>query len=101
MKITHDKVMVEVIEVKERTMGSIYVPTGVGLVIKKGKVIAHGPGRHNEMGTVNPVEVKVGDIVVFAQHAGLPIEYLKGGKEVKYLVLPEIEILGILADDEE
>lgn len=101
MIITHDKVLVQEIEVKDRTLGGIYIPNQIGLTIKKGTVVAHGPGRNNEMGTRCEMGVKVGDVVMFAQHAGLPIEYKKNGETFKGLILPDVEIIGIFEQDEE
>lgn len=101
MIVTHDKVLVELIEVKDRTLGGIYIPNQIGLTIKKGKVVACGPGRNNEMGTRCAMAVKVGDVVMFAQHAGLPVEFKKGEETFKGLILPDVEVIGIFEEGEE
>jgi chaperonin GroES len=101
MKTNNDKIFVQEIEVKDRKLGGIYIPNAIGLTIKKGEVVEVGPGRLNADGTRTPCSCKVGDIIMFAAHAGMPIEFKKNGETLKLLVMPDIEIIGTFESDEE
>lgn len=101
MKTTHDKIFVEEIVEEKVTHGGLYIPNQVSLQIKKGKVVEVGPGRLNSKGERDPMSVKVGDVILYGAHAGIPIEWKKAGEIVKVFVMPEIEVIGIMEDDEE
>ena len=101
MITNNDKILVREIEVKDRQLGGIYIPNQIGLTIKKGEVLSVGPGRANADGSRTPCSCKVGDIVMFAAHAGVPIEWKKAGETIKVLVMPDIEVIGVFEADEE
>ena len=100
MKTTHDKIFVKEIAEEKITHGGIYVPNVANIQIKKGEVVEIGPGRLNAKGERDPMSVKVGDIVLYGAHAGMPIEWKKNGEKVQVFVMPEIEIIGIFENDE-
>lgn len=101
MKTTHDKLFVKEIIEEKVSHGGLYIPNQVSLQIKKGEVVEVGPGRLNSRGERDPMSVKVGDIVLYGAHAGMPIEWKKDGAKVQVFVMPEIEIIGILENGEE
>lgn len=91
LKPLSNRVVVE--PVKEETKGGIILPeTADKEKAEKGKVIACGPGKLLESGQRAPMEVKVGDIVMFKKYS--PDEVKVEGKE--YLILEDSDIMGII-----
>ena len=85
-----NRVVVEPLEGEEQmTAGGIYIPDTAKEKPQEGVVVAVGPGRQSEDGTRVPMEVGVGDTVIYSKYAGT--EYKEG--EVEYLVLREDDIL--------
>ena len=83
-----DRVVVEPIEQEEMTPSGIVLPESAKEKPQKGKILAAGPGR-TEDGKRIDMEVKVGDVVIYARYAGT--EYKVDGK--KLLILAEKDIL--------
>ncbi len=92
LKPLADRVVVEPIEREEVTASGIYVPETAKEKPQEGTVIAAGPGRRDEEGKYIPMDVKVGDRVLYAKYAGTEVKL--GDK--KYLILKESDILAIL-----
>jgi chaperonin GroES len=92
LKPLGDRVVVERIEEEAKTKGGIVLPDTAKEKPQKGKVIAVGSGRVLENGQKLPLEVKVGDTVVFAKYGGTEIEI--DGKE--YIILSERDLLAVL-----
>lgn len=88
-----DRVMVKRIEEEPKTKGGIVLPDTAKEKPQKGKVIAVGTGRVLENGQKVPLEVKEGDIVVFAKYGGTEIEI--DGEE--YVILSERDLLAVLS----
>ncbi|MCS7204291.1 MAG: co-chaperone GroES [Leptospiraceae bacterium] len=86
-----DRVLIEPIGQQEEKIGSIIIPDTAKEKPQEGKVIAVGPGRQ-ENGKTIPVQVKVGDRVLYGKYAGTEIK--KDGKE--YLIVRESDILAII-----
>ncbi len=85
-----NRVVIEPIESDEQmSAGGIYIPDTAKEKPQEGKVVAVGPGKLNDDGTRAPLEVAVGDIVVYSKYAGT--EYKDG--ETEYLVVREDDIL--------
>lgn len=76
--------------------GGIHIPDAARGKQGRGTVIAVGPGRMLKDGTVLPVDVQVGDKVVFARYAGNEVKVKV--QEAEYVVLQEDDILGVLED---
>jgi chaperonin GroES len=76
------------------TKGGILLPDTAQEKPKEGEVIAVGPGKANDRGEIEPLNVKVGDRVVFGSYAGTEVKGMGNDKE--YLLLTEDEILGII-----
>lgn len=88
-----DRVVVKRIEEEPKTKGGIVLPDTAKEKPQKGKVIAVGTGRVLENGQKVPLEVKEGDIVVFAKYRGTEIEI--DGEE--YVILSEEDLLAVLS----
>ena len=84
-----DRLVVKPIEREEMTKTGIYLPDTVKEKPQEGKVIAVGPGRLSEDGKLIPMDVKVGDIVVYSKYGG--IDYKLDDEDV--LILRESDIL--------
>lgn len=92
LKPLGDRVLIKVEEQESKTKGGILLPDTAKEKSQKGVVMAVGAGRMNDEGTRLPLEVKVGDRVIFAKYSGTEIE----SEGVKYLLLSERDILAIL-----
>jgi chaperonin GroES len=90
-----DRVVVEPLEEDEMTFadGELVLPDTAKEKPQQGKVLAVGAGRLDEDGDRIPMEVKVGDVVVYAKYAGTSFK-AKDGKEI--LFLKESDVLAIL-----
>jgi len=85
-----NRVVVEPIEGDEQmSAGGIYIPDTAKEKPQEGKVVAVGPGRITDDGKRVPLEVKVGDVVIYSKYGGT--EYKQG--ETDYLVLREDDVL--------
>jgi chaperonin GroES len=87
-----DRVVVEPLDREEMTSSGIYLPDTAKEKPQEGKIIAAGPGALDESGKRVPLEVKVGDTVLYAKYAGTEIK--QDGKEL--LILSERDVLAIL-----
>ena len=91
LKPLADHVIVEVVEVEEKTASGIFLPdTAVKEKPQQGKVLAVGRGKYSDNGTLIKPEVNVGDEVIFA--SGTPVKHQ--GKD--YLILSERDILATI-----
>jgi chaperonin GroES len=87
-----DRVIVKRIDEEEKTKGGIIIPDTAKEKPQQGKVVAVGKGKVNEEGKVTPLDVKVGDRVLFGKYAGSEVKL--DGEE--HLILREDDILGVL-----
>ena len=87
-----DRVVVEPIEEEVTTKGGIVLPDTAKEKPQKGKVIAVGSGKLLENGERVPLEVKEGDVVVFAKYGGTEIE-IEG---TEYIILSERDLLAVI-----
>jgi chaperonin GroES len=85
-------VIVEPIEQEEMTAGGIILPETAKEKPQEGKVLAAGPGERDEDGERIPMEVQVGDKVLYAKYSGTEVKM--DGK--KLLILRESDILAVL-----
>ncbi|CAN5409114.1 co-chaperone GroES [soil metagenome] len=92
LKPLADRVVVKKLEAEEKTAGGIVLPDTAKEKPQQGEVLAAGPGKLNEKGTREPMEVKVGDKVLFAKYSGTEVK-IEG---VDYLILAERDILAIV-----
>jgi chaperonin GroES len=89
-----DRVLVEPIEKEETIAGGLLLPETAKEKPQQGQVLAAGAGRRDEDGDRIPLDVQVGDKVLFAKYAGTEIKL--DGK--KLLILKESDILGIIEE---
>jgi chaperonin GroES len=88
----HDRVIVRRVDAEEKTAGGIIIPDTAKEKPVQGEVLAVGPGARDESGRVNPLDVRVGDIVLFGKWGGTEVKL--DGQDV--LVLKEADIIGIV-----
>ena len=94
MKLTplQDRVLVERVEAMEKSAGGLYIPSTAKEKPQEGKVISVGKGKRLDGGGVAPVDVKVGDKILFSKYAGNDVTI--DGKD--YIIMREEDILGVL-----
>ncbi|MFO0996612.1 MAG: co-chaperone GroES [Alphaproteobacteria bacterium] len=88
----HDRVVVRRIEQEEKTAGGIIIPDTAQEKPMEGEIIAVGPGARNEKGEVVPLDVKVGDRVLFGKWSGNEVKI--DGKDL--LIMKESDIMGVI-----
>src|SRR5215471_1260419 len=88
-----DRVLVRRIEQEEKSAGGIIIPDTAKEKPMEGEVIAAGPGARGDDGKLNPLDVKVGDRVLFGKWSGTEIKI--DGEDL--VVMKESDIMGILA----
>jgi len=88
-----DRVVIEPLAQEEVTAFGIILPETAKEKPQKGTIVAIGPGKRDDKGVLVAMEVKVGDVVLYAKYAGTELK-LEGGKQV--LVLRESDILAIV-----
>lgn len=86
-----DRVVVKVVQEEEKTKGGIVLPDTAKERPQEGEVVAVGPGKLLENGQRAPLEVKVGDRVIFSKYGGTEVKI--DGEE--YLILRESDILAV------
>ena len=89
----HDRVLVESLDSEEKTSGGIIIPDTAKEKPQEGKVIAVGPGLRSEDGKITPMDVKVGDHVLFGKWSGTEVKV--DGKD--YSIMKESDIMGVIA----
>lgn len=92
VKPLYDRVLVKRIEVSEKVKGGIIIPDTAKEKPMEGKVIAVGSGKVDDDGKRVPLEVKVGNKVLFGKYAGTEIKI----DDEEHVILREDEILGII-----
>ena len=88
----HDRVVLKRIEEKEQVRGGIIIPDSAKEKPQEGEVVAVGSGKLRENGERTPLDVKVGDRVLFGKYSGTEIKI--DGEE--FLIMREEEVLGIV-----
>jgi chaperonin GroES len=92
----HDRVVIERIDAEAKTTGGIIIPDTVQEKPQQGKVSAVGAGGRDESGKLVPIDVKVGDHILFGKWSGTEVK-IDG---VEYLIMKESEIMGVLVEAE-
>ena len=88
----HDRVVVKRIDAEEKTSGGIIIPDTAKEKPSQGEVIAVGKGGRDEAGKLIPIDVKVGERVLFGKWSGTEVK-IDG---VDYLIMKESDIMGVL-----
>jgi chaperonin GroES len=90
----HDRVVVKRIEAEEKTIGGIIIPDTAKEKPQQGEIIAVGPGGRDETGKLIPIDLKVGDRVLFGKWSGTEVK-LDG---IEYLIMKESDVMGVLEE---
>ena len=88
----HDRIVVRRVEAEEKTAGGIIVPDTAKEKPQEGEVLAVGPGARDDTGQIQPLDVKVGDRILFGKWAGTEIRL--DGEEI--LIMKESDVMGVL-----
>jgi len=88
----HDRIVVKRLEEEEKTAGGIIIPDTAKEKPQQGKVMAAGDGKFRDNGTRSPLDVKVGDRILFSKYAGTDIKV--EGEEL--LIMREDDVLAIV-----
>ena len=92
IKPLEDKIVVQASEAETTTASGIVIPDTAKEKPQEGKVLAVGPGRFDDKGARVPVDVQVGDVVLYSKYGGTEVKY--AGEE--YLVLSARDVLAII-----
>src|SRR6202140_5911317 len=88
----HDRVVIELYDAEKKTAGGIIIPDTAREKPQQGKVVAVGPGGRDENGKLIPIDVKVGNRILFGKWSGTEVK-IDG---VEYLIMKESDIMGVL-----
>jgi chaperonin GroES len=88
----HDRILVERLEEQEVRRGGIIIPDTAKEKPQEGKVVAVGNGKVNEEGKKIPLDVKMGDKILFGKYSGSEVKI----EDKDYLILREEDVLAIL-----
>jgi len=88
----HDRIVVKRLEQQEAMQGGLYIPDSAKEKPQEGEVVAVGNGKKNDEGKSLPMDVKVGDRILFGKYSGSDIKL--DGEE--YMIMREDEVLAVL-----
>src|SRR6201987_990276 len=88
----HDRVVVKRVDAEEKTKGGIIIPDTAKEKPQEGEVIAVGPGGRDERGKLIPIDLKVGDRILFGKWSGTEIKL--DGEEL--LIMKESDVMGVI-----
>jgi len=92
IKPLEDKIVVQASEAEMTTASGIVIPDTAKEKPQEGKVLAVGPGRVNDSGTRIPVDVSVGDVVIYSKYGGTEVKH--NGED--YLILSARDVLAVV-----
>lgn len=87
-----DRIVIKVIEDTEQTSGGIFIPDSAKEKSQKGEIVAVGQGKTLDSGEREPMDVKVGDVVLFAKYSGTDVKI--GAETLKIISIKDV--LGII-----
>ena len=90
----HDRIVVKRVDAKDKTAGGIIIPETAKEKPSQGEVVAVGPGGRDEAGNLIPIDLKVGDRVLFGKWSGTEVKL--DGQDL--LIMKESDIMGVLTD---
>jgi chaperonin GroES len=90
----HDRVVVKRIEAEDKTTGGIIIPDTAKEKPSQGEIVAVGPGGRDEAGRVIPIDLKVGDRVLFGQWSGTEVKI----DNAELLIMKESDIMGVVIE---
>ena len=89
----HDRVLIEVLDSEEKTAGGIIIPDTAKEKPQEGEVVAVGPGKRLDNGSVQEMGLKKGDKILFSKYGGTEVKV--DGED--YIIMREDDILGVMA----
>ena len=89
-----DRLIVERLDGEEKTASGLYIPETAKEKPQQGRVVATGKGKVRDDGTVQPLDLKEGDKILFGKYSGTEIKI--DGNE--YLIMREDDVLGVVVD---
>jgi len=92
----HDRVVVKRIDAEDKSAGGIIIPDTAKEKPSQGEIIAVGPGGRDEAGKLVPLDVQVGNRVLFGKWSGTEVK-IDG---VEYLIMKESDIMGVLEESQ-
>jgi chaperonin GroES len=90
----HDRVVVKRIEAEDKTTGGIIIPDTAKEKPSQGEIVAVGPGGRDEAGQVIPIDLKVGDRVLFGKWSGTEVKI----DNAELLIMKESDIMGVVIE---
>ena len=87
-----DRIVIKVIDDAQQTSGGIFIPDSAKEKPQKGEVVAVGEGKTNDKGEKEPMEVKIGDVVLFAKYSGTDVKV----DDVEYKIVSVKDCLAII-----
>ena len=90
----HDRVVVKRIEAEDKTTGGIIIPDTAKEKPSQGEIVAVGPGGRDEAGRVVPIDLKVGDRVLFGKWSGTEVKI----DNAELLIMKESDIMGVVIE---
>jgi chaperonin GroES len=88
----HDRVVVRRLDAEEKSSGGIIIPDTAQEKPSQGEIVAVGPGGRDEAGKLIPIDLKVGDRILFGKWSGTEVK-IDG---VDYLIMKESDVMGVL-----
>ena len=88
IKPLEDRIVIRQVDSEEKTASGLYIPDAAKEKPHEGEVLAVGPGRVDDNGNRVPVDVKVGDHVIFSRYGGTEVKY--DGEELQILSARDI-----------
>jgi len=88
----HDRILVRRIEAEEKTAGGIIIPDTAKEKPQEGEVTAVGPGARDDSGKLTPLDVKIGDRILFGKWSGTEIKL--NGEDL--LIMKESDVMGVI-----
>ncbi len=92
LKPLGERIVIKVIEDTEQTSGGIFIPESAKEKPQKGEVVAVGLGKMNDKGEREPMDVKVGDVILYAKYAGTDVKV----QDTNYKILSIKDALAIV-----
>ena len=89
----HDRVLIKVLDSEEKTSGGIIIPDTAKEKPQEGEVVAVGPGKRLDNGSVQEMGLKKGDKILFSKYGGTEVKV--DGED--YIIMREDDILGVMA----
>ncbi|MBO1902201.1 co-chaperone GroES [Leucobacter weissii] len=92
IKPLEDRIVIKQVEAEETTASGLVIPDSAKEKPSEGEVVSVGPGRIDDNGNRVPLDVKVGDVVLYSKYGGTEVKY--GGEE--FLVLSARDVLAVI-----